>query len=74
MKSLRIALGLVSIFCAFHFGLNDNIFTPGGYESDGKTDFAVYNPNKGILLCQTKFRWRLTQTQFGRIGDHPIAN
>ncbi len=60
-------------FSALQFGVASDTQTPGDYNGDGKTDYAVWRPSNGIFYVLTSGTFTFQAFQFGQVGDEPVA-
>jgi len=59
---------------AAQFGLvGDDIFTPGDYDGDGRTDIAVFRNSTGTFFVQRSSDNTVVSFRFGLPGDEPVA-
>ncbi len=63
------------VFVSFSFGLADDVITPGDYNADGKTDYAVFRRTDGNWYIDTDPSTPLTfdVVHFGISRDIPVA-
>ena len=55
------------------FGFVDDIFNPGDYDGDGRTDIAVFRPSSGTFFVLQSSTNTTIGVQFGQNGDEPVA-
>jgi len=59
-------------FRGIRYGSSTDIPSPGDYDGDGKSDFAVFRPTEGIWFIMQSSNG-ITRTQFwGSSGDVPL--
>ncbi len=56
-----------------NFGLSTDIFTPGDYDGDGRTDIAVWRSSNGTFYVLRSSDNATVSFQFGTNGDEPVA-
>lgn len=62
-------------YVTYQFGLSDDVITPGDYNADGKTDYAVFRRSDGNWYVDTDISTPLAfdVTHFGISRDTPVA-
>jgi len=58
-------------FSAQHFGIADDIPTPGDFDGDSKADLAVFRPSDGNWYRINSGNGQFSATHFGTSGDFP---
>jgi subtilisin-like proprotein convertase family protein len=56
-----------------NFGFPSDIFTPGDYDGDGRTDIAVWRPTNGTFYVLRSSDNATVSFAFGQNGDEPVA-
>lgn len=55
------------------FGFADDVFTPGDYDGDGRTDLAVWRRSNGTFYVLRSSDNTVSGFAFGLNGDEPVA-
>lgn len=61
-------------FSAVQFGAEGDFTTQADYDGDGRTDISVFRPTIGTFFSLLSGGGGVSQVQFGRNGDIPVAN
>jgi hypothetical protein len=56
------------------WGTSGDVPVPGDYDSDGKTDIAVWRPSDGTWWIQRSSDGGVTMTQWGLDPDIPLKS
>jgi hypothetical protein len=57
---------------SFFWGVSGDIPTPGDFDGDGKTDFAIYRPSNGYWYARRSSDLAWYVLQWGIAGDKPV--
>ena len=60
-------------FSVVPFGFSSDIQTPGDYNGDGRTDYAVWRESNGTFYVLTAGTATFQSFQYGQVGDEPVA-
>ncbi len=53
--------------------MSADVITPGGYNGDGRTDYAVFRPGNATWYVATEAGTSFSAVQFGETADVPAA-
>lgn len=72
-KTDYINVGGAAVRTNFQWGAAGDIPTPGDFDGDGETDYAVFRPSNGVWYIRRSSDGAFQFTQFGLSEDIPVA-